>query len=208
MSLQVEKLEKNMVKFTVETTAEDFNAAIDKAYAKNKGRFNIQGFRKGKAPRFMIEKLYGPDVFFEEAANIVLPDAYEKAAEESGLTLVSRPEINVTQIEKDKPFIFTAEVAVKPEVTLGEYKGIAVEAPSSEVTAEEVDAEIDKVRDQNARKIRLMTNNPVKRTGLEGYGLEIIETIPIIIEANKYNEKYLKTKKERMGHSLKMEDNK
>lgn len=151
MSLQVEKLEKNMVKLTIETEAKEFDAAIEKAYAKNKGKYNIQGFRKGKAPRSIIEKMYGSGIFYEDAANIIIPDAYEKAAEESGLTLVSRPEIDVTQIEKGLPFIFTAEVAVKPEVTLGEYKGIAVEVPAAEVTEEEIAAELDKVRDQNAR---------------------------------------------------------
>ncbi|SHO54100.1 trigger factor [Anaerocolumna xylanovorans] len=161
MSLQVEKLEKNMVKLTVETAAEEFDAAIEKAYAKNKGKFNIQGFRRGKAPRAFIEKMYGPSIFYEDAANLIIPDAYEKAAEECGLTLVSRPEIEVTQIEKGMPFIFTAEVAVKPEITLGEYKGIAVEIPSAEVTEEEITAEIDKVRDQNAR-IVTVTDRPVQ----------------------------------------------
>lgn len=161
MSLQVEKLEKNMVKLTVETAAEEFDAAIEKAYAKNKGKFNIQGFRRGKAPRAFIEKMYGPSIFYEDAANLIIPDAYEKAADECGLNLVSRPEIEVTQIEKGKSFIFTAEVAVKPEVTLGEYKGIAVEIPSAEVTEEEVTAEIDKVRDQNARIITV-TDRPVQ----------------------------------------------
>ncbi len=153
MSLQVEKLEKNMVKLTVETAAEQFDAAIEKAYAKNKGKFNIQGFRKGKAPRAFIEKMYGANVFYEDAANLIIPEAYEKAADECGLTLVSRPEIEVTQIEKGKAFIFTAEVAVKPEITLGEYKGIAVEVPSAEVTEEDITAELDKVREQNARII-------------------------------------------------------
>lgn len=161
MSLQVEKLDKNMVKLTVETAAEEFDAAIEKAYAKNKGKFNIQGFRRGKAPRSFIEKMYGSSVFYEDAANLIIPDAYEKAADECGLALVSRPEIEVTQIEKGKPFIFTAEVAVKPEVTLGEYKDIAVEIPSSEVTAEDVTAELDKVRDQNARIITV-TDRPVE----------------------------------------------
>ena len=153
MSLQVEKLEKNMVKLTIEAAAEEFEAAIQKAYQKNKGKMNVQGFRKGKAPRAIIEKLYGPSVFYEDAANIVIPDAYEKAAEESGLDIVSRPEIDVVQIEKGKPFIFTAEVAVKPEVTLGEYKGLEVEKTAIEVTEEEITAEIDKVRDQNSRVI-------------------------------------------------------
>ena len=153
MSLQVEKLEKNMVKLTIEAAAEEFDAAIQKAYLKNKGKMNVQGFRKGKAPRAIIEKLYGPSVFYEDAANIVIPDAYEKAAEESGLDIVSRPEIDVVQIEKGKSFIFTAEVAVKPEVTLGEYKGLEVEKTAIEVTEEEITAEIDKVRDQNSRVI-------------------------------------------------------
>ncbi len=153
MSLQVEKLEKNMVKLTIEAAAEEFEAAIQKAYQKNKGKMNVQGFRKGKAPRAIIEKLYGPSVFYEDAANIVIPDAYEKAAEESGLDIVSRPEIDVVQIEKGKPFIFTAEVAVKPEVTLGDYKGLEVEKTEIEVTEEEITAEIDKVRDQNSRVI-------------------------------------------------------
>lgn len=160
MSLQVEKLEKNMVKLTIETAAEEFDTALEKVYAKNKGKFNIQGFRKGKAPRSIIEKMYGSGVFYEDAANIIIPDAYEKAVEESGLTLVSRPEIDVTQIEKGKAFIFTAEVALKPEVTLGDYKGIAVEVPSAEVTEEDITAELDKVRDQNAR-IVTVTDRPV-----------------------------------------------
>lgn len=155
MSLQVEKLEKNMVKLTIEAAAEEFEAAIQKAYQKNKGKMNVQGFRKGKAPRAIIEKLYGPSVFYEDAANIVIPDAYEKAAEESGLDIVSRPEIDVVQIEKGKPFIFTAEVAVKPEVTLGDYKGVEVEKTEVEVTEEEITAEIDKVRDQNSRVITI-----------------------------------------------------
>ncbi|QHQ59894.1 trigger factor [Anaerocolumna sedimenticola] len=153
MSLQVEKLEKNMVKLTIEAAAEEFEAAIEKAYVKNKGKINVQGFRKGKAPRAIIEKMYGPSVFYEDAANLIIPDAYEKAAEESKLEIVSRPEIDVVQIEKGKPFIFTAEVAVKPEVTLGDYKGIEVEKTEVSVTDEEIIAEIDKVRDQNSRVI-------------------------------------------------------
>lgn len=155
MSLQVEKLEKNMVKLTIEAPAEEFEAAIQKAYLKNKGKMNVQGFRKGKAPRAIIEKLYGSSVFYEDAANIVIPDAYEKAAEESGLDIVSRPEIDVVQIEKGKPFIFTADVAVKPEVSLGDYKGLEVEKTELEVTEEEITAEIDKVRDQNSRVITI-----------------------------------------------------
>ncbi|MDF2801342.1 MAG: trigger factor [Anaerocolumna sp.] len=153
MSLQVEKLEKNMVKLTIEATAEEFDAAIEKAYVKNRGKMNVQGFRKGKAPRSIIEKMYGVGVFYEDAANLIIPDAYEAAAEECGLELVSRPEIDVTQLEKGKPFIFTALIAVKPEVTLGEYKGIEVPKSVVEVTDEEITAELDKVRDQNARII-------------------------------------------------------
>ncbi|MDF2586530.1 MAG: trigger factor [Anaerocolumna sp.] len=160
MSLQIENLEKNMVKLTIEVAAEEFDAAIEKAYQKNKGKMNIQGFRKGKAPRSIIEKMYGTGVFYEDAANLIIPDAYESAAEESGLDIVSRPEIDVTQIEKGKTFIFTAEVAVKPEITLGDYKGIEVEKVTVEVTEEELTAELDKVREQNSRTISI-TDRPV-----------------------------------------------
>lgn len=151
MSLQVENLEKNMAKLTVEVPAEQFDAAIKSAYNKNKGRFAIPGFRKGKAPLAMIEKMYGLEVFFEDAANIVLDATYEDAADESGLDIVSRPEVSLVQIEKGKPFIYTATVAVKPEVTLGEYKGIEVEKATAEVTDEDVEAELKKVQDQNSR---------------------------------------------------------
>lgn len=153
MSLQVEKLEKNMVKLTIEASAEEFSAAIEKAYQKNKGKINIQGFRKGKAPRAMIEKMYGAGIFFEDAANFIIPEAYEKAAKESGLDIVSRPEIDVVEIGEGKPFVFTATVAVKPEVTLGEYKGIKVEKAEVSVSDEEVQAELDRVREQNSRTI-------------------------------------------------------
>ncbi|BBF44342.1 cell division trigger factor [Lachnospiraceae bacterium KM106-2] len=153
MSLQVEKLEKNMVKLTIEASAEEFNAAMDKAYQKNKGKINIQGFRKGKAPRAIIEKMYGAGMFYEDAANEIIPTAYEAAAKESGLDIVSQPEIDVVQIEEGKSFIFTATVAVKPEVTLGDYKGIEVEKQEIEVTEDEINAEIDKAREQNARTI-------------------------------------------------------
>lgn len=153
MSLQVEKLEKNMAKLTIETSAEDFEAAIEKAYQKNKGKMNVQGFRKGKAPRKVIEKMYGAGIFCEEAANILIPEAYGKALDECDLDIVSQPSIDVVQIEAGKPFIFTAEVAVKPEVTLGTYKGVEVEKQDIAVTDEEVTAEIDRVREQNARTI-------------------------------------------------------
>ena len=153
MSFQVEDLGKNMVKLTIEATAEDFEKALEKAYQKNKGKINVQGFRKGKAPRAIIEKMYGAAIFYEDAANEIIPDAYEQAAKESGLEIVSRPEIDVTQIEKGQSFIFTAEVAVKPEVTLGQYKGIEVAKAELEASDEEVNAEIDRVREQNSRKI-------------------------------------------------------
>lgn len=153
MSLQVEKLEKNMAKLTIKTSAEEFDKAIQKAYQKNKNKINIQGFRRGKAPLALVEKMYGPEIFYEDAANEIIPEAYEKAAKESGLEIVSRPEIDVVQIEKGKPFIFTAQVAVKPEVTLGQYKGIEVEKKEVTVTDEEVMARIEREREQNARII-------------------------------------------------------
>lgn len=161
MSLQVEKLEKNMVKLTIESSAEEFEAALEKAYLKNRGKLNIQGFRKGKAPRSIIEKMYGAGIFYEDAANLIIPDAYEKAAEESGLDIVSRPEIDVIQLEKGKPFVFTAEIAVKPEVTLGAYKGIEIEKTAATVTEEELNAELDKIRNQNSRTITV-EDRPVK----------------------------------------------
>ena len=123
MSLQVEKLEKNMAKLTIEVPAEEFDAAIKNAYNKNKNKFSIPGFRKGKAPLAMLEKMYGAGIFYEDAANALIPDAYDKALEECEEQIVSSPKIDVTQLEAGKPFIFTAEVALKPEVTLGKYKG-------------------------------------------------------------------------------------
>ncbi len=153
MSVQVEKLEKNMAKLTIEVSAEELEAALEKAYQKNKNKISIQGFRKGKAPRKMIEKMYGAGIFYEDAANILIPDAYSKAAAECGEEIVSQPDISVTQIEKGQPFIFTAEVAVKPEVTLGEYKGLEVETVAVTVSEEEVDAEVNKERENNSRTI-------------------------------------------------------
>ncbi len=153
MSLQVEKLEKNMAKLTIEVSAEEFDKAMNNAYHKQKAKINIPGFRKGKAPRAMIEKMYGAGIFYEEAANAIIPEAYANAAEESGLEIVSQPDIDVVQIEKGKAFIFTALVAVKPEVTLGEYKGVQVEKKTAEVTEEEVNDEIARVREQNSRTI-------------------------------------------------------
>lgn len=158
MSLQVEKLEKNMAKLTIETSADEFEKALQGAYEKNKKKFNVPGFRKGKVPRQMIEKMYGAGIFYEDAANAVIPDAYANAADESGLDIVSQPEIDVIQIEKGKDFIFTAQVALKPEVTLGDYKGIEVEKASIEVTDEEVNAEVDKERENNSRVIAVDRN--------------------------------------------------
>ena len=153
MSLQVEKLEKNMAKLTIEASAEDFEKAIQKVYLKARGRINIPGFRKGKAPRKLIEKMYGTGVFYEDAANDLIPTAYAEALKDCDLEIVSSQEINVTQIESGKPFIFTAEVAVKPEVTLGEYKGVEVEKSDVEVTDEDINKEVDKERENNSRTI-------------------------------------------------------
>lgn len=153
MSLQVENLEKNTAKLTIEVPAEKFEAAVKNAYKKNKGKFNIPGFRKGKAPFEMIKKLYGAGVFYEDAANEVIDASYPDAAKESGLQIVSRPTVDVTQIEEGKSFIYTAVVAVKPEVTLGEYKGVEVQRVKADVTDEDVEAEINSVRNKNSRLI-------------------------------------------------------
>lgn len=153
MSVQVENLEKNMAKLTIEVAAEEFEKAVQAAYMKNKNKITIPGFRKGKAPRVMIEKMYGAGIFYEDAANALIQREYPKAAEESGLDIVSYPEIDVVQVEKGKSFIFTAEVAVKPEVTLGEYKGLEVEVTPVEVTEEEVAAELKREQENNSRTI-------------------------------------------------------
>lgn len=153
MSLQVEKLENNTAKLTIEVPAEEFDKTIQAAYQKNKNKFNVPGFRKGKVPYAMVEKMYGAGVFYEEAANELIPDAYANAAAESELEIVARPEINVTQIEKGKSFIFEAEVTLKPEIKLGKYKGVKVEAMDTTVTDEDVAAELDKVKEQNARLV-------------------------------------------------------
>ncbi len=155
MSVQVEKLEKSMAKLTITVEAAKFDAAVDSAYQKNKGKIALPGFRKGKAPRAMIEKMYGTGVFFEDAANELIPEAYETAAKESELEIVAQPEIEVTQMEKGTDFIFTATVAIKPEVTLGDYKGIEVEKKEAEVNEEEITAEIDKAREANSRLITI-----------------------------------------------------
>ena len=153
MSLQVEKLEHNMAKLTIEVSAEELEGALQKAYQKQKNRINVPGFRKGKVPRQLIEKMYGSEIFYDDAANALIPDAYAKAFDESGLDIVSQPKIEVTQIEKGKAFIFTAEVAVKPEVTLGQYKGVEVDKFSDEVTDEEVAAKLEEEQNKNARTI-------------------------------------------------------
>ncbi|GFI68314.1 trigger factor [Lachnospiraceae bacterium] len=161
MSVQVEKLEKNMAKLIIEVSAQELEKALQNAFLKNKNKISIPGFRKGKVPRQMVEKMYGPEIFYEDAANELIPDAYEKAVEECGEDIVSSPSIEVTQIKKGEPFIFTAEVALKPEVKLGKYKGVTVDKADLNVTDEEVDAEVNKERENNARNIEV-TDRPVK----------------------------------------------
>ncbi len=173
MSCKVENLEKNMVKLTIEVSAEEFEKACEKAYQKNKSKMTVQGFRKGKAPRNVVEKMYGAGIFYEDAANELIPDAYEAAVKESGVEIVSRPEIDVVQIGKGQTFIFTAEAAVKPEVELGEYKGIEVDKVSVEVTEEELTAELDRVREQNSRMItvedRAVADGDIANIDYEGF---------------------------------------
>ncbi len=154
MSFTVENLEeKNMVKLVIEASAEEFEAGLNAAYNKNKNKISVPGFRKGKAPRKMIEQLYGSQIFFEDAANEIIPDAYADAAKESGLDIVSQPKVSIEQLEAGKPFIFAAEVAVRPEVELGEYKGVEVTKADAEVTDADVEEELKKVQDQNSRTV-------------------------------------------------------
>jgi trigger factor len=153
MSYTVENLEKSMAKLTITVSAEDFEKAMEQSYHKNKNKISIQGFRRGKASRKMIEKMYGPGIFYNDAAEIVVPGAYEEAAKASELDIVSRPEFDIVEIEEGKELVFTATVAVKPEVTLGDYKGIETEKKEAVVTDADVDAEIERVRDQNSRMI-------------------------------------------------------
>ena len=173
MSLQVEKLEKNMAKLTIEVSAEEFEQAVEKSYQKNKGKMSVPGFRKGKVPRKMLEKMYGPQIFFDDAVNGLIPEAYSKAVTESDLEIVSQPKIEVTQVEPGKAMIFTAEVALKPEVELGQYKGLAVEKPVVEVTEDDVNAELDKVRKENSRTIsvedRPVADGDITTIDFEGF---------------------------------------
>lgn len=155
MSLQVENLEHNMAKLTIEVAAEDVEKALQAAYLKERKKISIPGFRKGKVPRQMLEKMYGPEIFYDDAVNSMIPEHYEKAYDECGLDIVSQPEIDVVQMEKGQPFIFTAEVAVKPGVTLGEYKGLKVDKISVEVAEEDVDAEIQRERERNGRTVEV-----------------------------------------------------
>ncbi|MCQ2538102.1 MAG: trigger factor [Lachnospiraceae bacterium] len=172
--VKVEQLEaKNMVKLIITVGADEFEKAVEKAYQKNKNKINIQGFRQGKAPRSIIEKMYGEGVFFEDAANELIPDAYEKAAAESGLEIVSRPGIDVVEIGKGKDFVFSAEVAVKPEVELGKYKGVEIDKVEVEVTEDDIAAELKKVQEQNSRMItvedRAVENGDTANIDFEGF---------------------------------------
>ena len=160
MSVQVENLEHNMAKLTIEVAAEELEKALDSAYQKQKKQISVPGFRKGKVPRAMIEKMYGAGVFYEDAANILMQQTYAGAVDESGVDIVSRPTVEVTQIEKGQPFIYTAEVAVRPEVTLGKYMGVTVTKIDTSVSDEEVDAELENQRNKNARTVTV-TDRPV-----------------------------------------------
>ena len=161
MSVKVEKLDGGMAKLIIEVAEADFAAACEKAYQKQKNKITIPGFRKGKAPKAMIEKMYGKEIFFEDAANEIIPDAYDKAYEECGEDIVSTPKIDVVQLEAGKPFIFSAEVALKPEVTLGKYKGVKVDKIDTAVSDEDVDKAVEEERERNARSIAV-TDRPVK----------------------------------------------
>lgn len=173
MGLQVEKLEHNMAKLTIEVSAEELEKAIQKVYQKTKNKISVPGFRKGKVPRQVIERMYGREVFYEDAANELIPGAYEKALEECKESVVSSPKIAVTQMEAGQPFVFTAEVALKPEVRLGKYKGVKVEKQSVAVTDEEIEKEIEKERESNARTVevegRAIENGDIATIDFEGF---------------------------------------
>lgn len=151
MGLQIEKLEHNMAKLTIEVPFEEFDKAVETAYKRNKNKISVPGFRKGKVSRQVMEKMYGREVFFEDAANIIIPEAYSKAYDECEEEIVSSPKIDVIQMQPDMPFIFTAEVALNPVVTLGTYKGVEIEKIETEVTDEEIEARINKDREEQAR---------------------------------------------------------
>lgn len=155
MGLQVEKLGNNMARLTIEVSAGELEKAIEGAYQKNRSKISLPGFRKGKAPRKMLEQMYGKELFYEDAANALIPDAYEQAYDECEEEIVSAPQIDIVQLEEGKPFVFTAEVALKPEVTLGQYKGVQVEKIDADVAEEEVTAEIDKERQKNSRTVEV-----------------------------------------------------
>ena len=196
MSVKVETLEKNMAKLVIEVPAEELEKALQAAYNKNKKNISIPGFRKGKVPRQMVEKMYGPGFFYEDAANMLIPVEYEKAAAECGLELVSRPVIDIEQIEKGKAFIFTAEVAVKPEVTLGDYKGLEVAKADVEVSEEELSAELEQEREKNARTIsvedRAVENGDMIMLDFEGFVNGVAfdggkgENYPLTIGSNSF----------------------
>ena len=161
MSVKVENLEHNMAKLTIEVSAEELEKALNTAYNKQKRQISVPGFRKGKVPRAMIEKMYGAEIFYEDAANELMQQTYPSAVDESGVDIVSRPTVDVVQIEKGKPFIYTAEVATRPEVTLGKYMGVTVTKIDTSVTEEEVEAELENQRNTNARTVTV-TDRPVK----------------------------------------------
>jgi len=161
MSVKVEKLENNMAKLTIEVPAEKLTEAIKKAYEKQKSSINIPGFRKGKVPQAMVEKTYGPEIFFNDACDILLPETYSDAVEECGEEIVSRPDIEIVQIKKGEPFIYTATVALKPEVKLGKYKGVTIDKVDTEVTDADVEDAIKKEREKNASTVEV-TDRAVK----------------------------------------------
>ena len=170
----VEKVEKNVVSFEFTLSAEEFEKAIEKAYRKNVGKIAVQGFRKGKAPRQIIERYYGKEIFYEDAINIALPDAYDKAIAENGVQPVDQPEIDIKgEIVKGSDIVFTAKVTVKPEFEMGEYKGISAEKVTYRTLKKDVDAEIEKLRERNSRIVpvedRKVKKNDIVNIDFEGF---------------------------------------